>query len=137
MKKLLSKLILPVAFSSILTLNSLDAKAQEVDSLTKEFIASYDSLKKELISSYQRYCKFDRYLSFKANYYDLDNDKKVDVKEFFFSDEKNVLKDKPSIYFFDFNKDGKFSEYWDFGENGLNGDEIHVFYDAEDKSFNL
>lgn len=123
MVNLISKIALPFVLSSSLLFNSLDVKSQEKDSLTSNIISSYDTLKKDLLLSFNSYSKLDG--SFRADYYDIDYDGKVDVKEIFICTPGNLLKDNPLIYYFDTNKDGNFSEYMDLYEDGLNGNEFY------------
>lgn len=124
MTNLTSKIVLPIVFSSIFALNSTGSKAQVRDSLTSNLVNSYDSLKKDLLLSFQRYSKIEG--SIKADYYDIDGDGKVDVKEVFLSTAGNELNNRPGMYIFDTNKDGNFSEYLDVLEDGLNGNEIYL-----------
>jgi hypothetical protein len=69
MRNLVSKLILPT-LSGLFFLNPLEAKSQEIDSLSMDLIDSYRSKEKTLLFSMQVYRKFEG--SLKANYYDID-----------------------------------------------------------------
>lgn len=135
MKNLFRKLALPLAITSILSMEPVESVAQERDTLSTSFINSYDTLKKDLIYRFEAY--FKDAPSMKELAYDLDGDGKVDVKELFVLDEGTKYNKHPSMYSFDLNKDGNFSDYLDIFGDGLNGNEFYKIEDEErDLDFN-
>lgn len=116
MNKLLN-ILFPITIS--LGLNS-NSNAQNY-SLSKDFIKSYDTLPKNIVYSREEY--FQGLGKTKLVYLDLNNDSICDIKEYYFA-EAGMPFTKPWAYSFSANNEEGFVLYYDFEENGLNGDEI-------------